>query len=1348
MTGRCATMTHPVLILLVGFALVTSPSAGAQRKGKEASSLYRKESTWPETMTACRARYLARTTEAPFTTGSWYATRPLEAKTLAASLFPEQGVDLESRDGKGRLVWRARPGWKDGKVRNLPRKNHASTYLFRIIKAEKALKITASFGSDDGIMAWLNSRKILSRAVARGAAPDQDRAALHLKPGENRLLLKIHNITGGHAFYCSLRRDPVHALWRCLETDFPREAAWMKKDLPAGAHLAWFRAAGDGVNPSRDLVKGLLEDLALEAGPLPARFDALLQDGGGPMDPGWLTLYVRLCRFREIREVLGVLDLSALRRAVEYLAAAYPGRYPGRKFQTRLDFLEKEKARLCRVMKRTEDLDAVAAEVARLQAVRREILLANPLLDFEKILVVKRKASSPRLGLPQNWQGNCSLPRTGYDDELAVLSLAGEEEARLTTLFKPEKPSFLGDVDLHFDGDRMLFSSIGTHDRWQIFEVKADGTGVRQVTRGDHPDVDNYDACYLPDGRIIFDSTRVFQGIPCVGGADQVANLFLMDASGRGVRQLCFDQDHDWCPTVLNSGRVLFTRWEYSDTPHYFSRLLFHMNPDGTGQMEFYGSNSFWPNSLFYARPVPGHPTQVAAIVSGHHGVPRKGELVILDPSRGRFEADGVVQRIPGHGRKVEPAIKDQLVNGSWPRFLHPWPLSSHFFLVACRPAPGALWGVYLADRFDNLLCLHEVPGHALLEPIPFVKRKTPPVLPDRVKPDSRDAIVYLYDVHRGRGLEGVPRGVVKQLRVFEYHYAYNRMGGHVHVGVEGPWDVRRILGTVPVYEDGSASFIVPANTPVAVQPLDEEGKALQIMRSWFTAMPGEVLSCVGCHERQNTVPPVRPSLAARRAPVAIEPWRGPARGFSFKREVQPVLDRYCVQCHGAGRKPDLRRRKKNGWKNFTPSYLALHPYVRRPGPESDYHLQRPLEFHADTSELIQMLRKGHHGVRLDEEARDRLVTWIDLNVPDHGTWSEHRTIPGDLHRRRLEMRRLYANRPEDPEALPEPPPREPAPVKPGPVPESDPGPDACPGWPFSPEEAAGKRAGTFLPGEVSLDLGGGVTMVLVLIPPGEFLMGSTAGNPDEAPRTLVRIKNPFYMSRTEVTRAQFNRFDPGHHNGYLDQRHKDHTLPGYEANEADHPVIRVTWTEARAFCDWLGKREARKITLPTEAEWEWACRAGRDTPFHFGCAGDDFSPHANLADTSIKRLAVTGVNPRPIPDPDRFQDYLPRDSRFNDGNKIMARVGTYRPNAFGLYDMHGNVWEWTLSGYCPYPYDGEDGRNGGKGLKVVRGGSWRDRPGRATASFRLAYRQYQPVFNVGIRVVLHAKPLRLVQAR
>jgi hypothetical protein len=198
-----------------------------------------------------------------------------------------------------------------------------------------------------------------------------------------------------------------------------------------------------------------------------------------------------------------------------------------------------------------------------------------------------------------------------------------------------------------------LFSSIGTHNHWQVFEIKADGSGLRQVTPADETDIDSYDPMYLPDGRIIYDSTANFQGVPCVGGSDYVGNLQLMNADGTHIRRLCFDQDNDWCPVMLPSGRVMYLRWEYTDSAHYFSRVLMSMNPDGTGQTEFYGSNSYWPNALFYARPLPGSTTKIVGIISGHHGVPRMGDL------RRRQGPSGGFGRRPARSRLWQAGQRD-----------------------------------------------------------------------------------------------------------------------------------------------------------------------------------------------------------------------------------------------------------------------------------------------------------------------------------------------------------------------------------------------------------------------------------------------------------------------------------------------------------------------------------------------------------------------------------------------------------------------------------------------------------------------------------------------------------------
>ena len=228
--------------------------------------------------------------------------------------------------------------------------------------------------------------------------------------------------------------------------------------------------------------------------------------------------------------------------------------------------------------------------------------------------------------------------------------------------------------------------------------------------------------------------------------------------------------------------------------------------------------------------------------------------------------------------------------------------------MTAAQFSEKAPWGVYLVDIFDNFVALAFDPKFDFYEPVPIKKTAMPRVLPDRTDRNRDDAVVYLHDVYLGPGLEGVPRGTVKNLRIVAYNFGMPRMAGPDKIGRGGPWEAMRILGTVPVPEDGSVAFKVPASTPISVQPLDEDGKALQLMRSWYTAMPGEKASCVGCHEQPKDTPLVRYETAAVKLPVEIEPWYGPARGLDFEREVQPVLDRYCVGCHdGAPDKLDLR---------------------------------------------------------------------------------------------------------------------------------------------------------------------------------------------------------------------------------------------------------------------------------------------------------------------------------------------------------------------------------------------------------------------------------------------------------
>jgi len=1034
----------------------------------------------------------------------------------------------------------------------------------------------------------------------------------------------------------------------------------------------------------------------------------------------------------------------ALQMAVEDLAREFPEEYPlGGEYLAQLKALRADHDGL----PRDAGSEAFAPLVARFDALKREALLASPLLDFDRLLMIRRRAD--RLGLPANYNGNSDLPPTGYENTLVSLS-PPVPGGKIETVFQPSDDRFIGDLDLHYDGEKLLLSIPDIEGRWGVGELNLETAELAPLELIDEPDVHNYDACYLPDERIVFTSTAPFTGVPCVGGRSKVANLYLRDHGGR-IRRLTNDQDHNWCPAVLNNGRVLYQRWEYADIAHAFSRLLFHANPDGSRQMEYYGSNSFWPTAMFYPRPVPAHPTKVVAVVGGHHGARREGELVIFDPALGRHEADGAVQRIPGHGKKVEPVILDLLINAGWPRFLHPFPLSEKYFLVSCKPTKTANWGVYLVDVFDNFVLLHEEPGWAMLEPTPWRKTKRQPLVPDVADPSRTDAAVLLMDVYRGPGLAGVPRGTVKSLRLVSYDFTFHGLGCEPdRVGLDGPWDVKRILGTVPVESDGSANFCVPARTPVAVQPLDAEGKALALMRSWFTAAPGEVLSCVGCHEKQNTIAPYDSApQAARRAPSPIKPWYGPARGFSFEREVQPVLNAYCVNCHhgGAGdsRPPafDLTARPVERipsafQMHFSPSYMALRRWIHSPTLESDAHLLPPLAFHADTSKLVQILRDDHYGVRLSAEARDRIITWIDLHAPFHGTWGEVVAAnPNKLAaaRRGAERRRLlhsrYAGIDEDPEAI-----YPPAVL------------DAPPAAPEPPRAlVVGARQGDAVHQTISptpaenrpvtrVELADGVLLELARIEAGHFVMGQDQGYPNERPAHPEAIDRPFHIGRFEVTNRQYRCFDPTHDSGLEtgeayqfgdDER-------GFPLNRPQQPVVRVSWERAMAFCGWLSEKTGKMFTLPTEAQWEYACRAGTSEALWHGTLDDDFSRAANLSDATHHTVHYPDV-------PTVLPPWRPADSRFDDGWRVAAHVGCFAPNPWGLFDMHGNVAEWTRSDYGLYA--GATGQSrpdvGESERKVVRGGSWLDRPRRARSAFRVHYKASQAVHDVGFRVVYEA---------
>ena len=1107
-----------------------------------------------------------------------------------------------------------------------------------------------------------------------------------------------------------------------------------------------------------------------------------------------------------------------------------------------------------------------------LVAAYRNAMLANPFLP-DRILCVRRHVDNPRrihdrfiggcefgfTGL--NAHNHMDLPRTGYTNDIVVLEGCRGGEPSCRSLYAPaDGTSIVRDIDLDFDASRILFTSYrGTNNLLGVFEIELNVemvksaaaqplngemvksptssalNGSAQSKGGEAADLKGearfnhlkgearlvspedgkydqhwWDACYLPNrDQIAMLGTAAFQFLPCEDGNYPMCVIFRLDRATGEVRQLTYEQDSDFTPTVTHDGRIMFTRWEYSDLPHFFAREIMTMNPDGVGQLSLWGTGSYAPTFMSCARSVPGEPHLFSMFGGGHHNRSEFGRMFLVDPTLARGypyaydapdrswcatrhqlripaktfpkEKTGLVLEFPGWGKDVEGDFSDLYVENQFargrPYFAYPYPLSRNYHLATVKTQADSLPGIWLVDAFDNLTLVAEYADGILAEPMPFAPRKRPPVIPDRSVPGEKTCSVHIADIYNGPGLAGVPRGIVKKLRIFSYHFNYHKTGGHSATGwidykkdpldrIESSWDVKRILGTVDVEADGSVCFEMPAKTPVSFQPLDAEGRAVQLMRSWTVGMPGERVSCTGCHEDNRSSVKTKRTIADERyfrgEIQHIRPVDGDGvRPWGFAAEMWPVVQRRCSACHGDAAKAPPRMADQGGssatnacelsglrftMRNAEEAYRALHPYIRRPGPESELPVLVPFEYHASTSPLVQILARGHHGVELDKDEWRRICEWIDLNCPFWGHWrptaypcDRFAVACTDPVARRKELAERYGGNTDDPEGeylayAAKVASRKVAPVVPERKKQAAKERRPPAGVPaMTPAAACAAQLGRIdeTPNVTvkTLDLGNGTSVTLRRMPAGMFQMGSETGYPDESPVRIARMSRPFWIAETEICNDQYHAFDPGHDSRYQDQFGKDHVIPGYIGNHRRQPVVRVSWYEAQAFCAWLAKKTGLAVRLPTEEEWEWAARAGSATPFPWGGMDDDFSPYANLADKDVRWMNADGwlgggayVLPR---SPYRIeQNYPLHDERWKDDWFTINYVARALPNAWGLYDMHGNAAEWTSS-----TYEG--------GLKTVKGGSFASRPRDATSSWRWGYAPWQKVYDVGFRVVV-----------
>ena len=754
-------------------------------------------------------------------------------------------------------------------------------------------------------------------------------------------------------------REAAQAVWEKLDRDFPVESDWMLQDL--GDHRPeWFGQEG-----ARIIEQELFKQPVAEPGLAPAlrkEVEELFAQNPPRADPRWLAAYVKVCEARR-----------ALR------------------------------------------LKTVCAQAPR--------------LVFTKHFNMGGSHYAYTEGQSDAQAERNFFPGT----ELCLLEFKGGR-AVVTTLLDDDE-GVIRDPNISWDGKRILFAWKKSNrlDDYHLYEMDVATRAVRQLTFG--LGCADYEGAYLPDGSIIFNSTRPVQTVDCF--TTEVSNLYTCDANGHCLRRLGFDQVHVNFPQVLDDGRVTYTRWEYQDRGQVFVQGLFQMNPDGTAQTEFYGNNSWFPTSLLHARGIPGT-RKVAAIASGHH-TSQAGQLVIVDPDKGRQENAGVQLIAPV---RETPNVKVDAFGQVGPLWMYPYPLNEQEFLVTFAPQGRKVphdrfdghFDIFWMDADGRRELLAADPGISCCQSVPLVARTPPRLRPSLVDYRKRTGTYYMQNVYEGPGLQDVPRGAAKTLRVVAIDYRAALIGDNHNGGAaggamistppaigNGAWDPKRVLGTVPIQPDGSAMFTVPARTPVYFQVLDASNCVIQTMRSWSTLQPGETFACVGCHEQKNAAPPAvwTKSAAYSAGAQPLESFQGlEARGFSFLKDVQPILDAHCVKCHDGGatergkQLPDLTATPvvdPSAKRVWTASYLTLTgakleehegrkrtPYLAHTNAlvnwvhaQSTPPLQPPYACGAARSRLITMLAGGHGNPRLERAELDRIACWIDLAVPFCGDYTE-----------------------------------------------------------------------------------------------------------------------------------------------------------------------------------------------------------------------------------------------------------------------------------------------------------------------------------------------------------------------
>ncbi len=830
------------------------------------------------------------------------------------------------------------------------------------------------------------------------------------------------------------------AVWPLLERDFADEAARVE--------MAWERA--DGIW-TRGFAPGNWCELARRyayacqhVAPIAVRAQTLAESTTDALSLSRVRdLYYQVRRHRQLEQLLDGCNLLGLKTAID--GRVSEGSRQGSDYRARFSRIEQQVTTW--QAGQTFGEGQIQQLKADIEALREDVLLTdNPRMEFDRIVFVKRYTYQSSHYYTDFIDG-CEK----FGGNLCTYDL---RSGQVRDLVPSMRRGIFGRYDLSFDGKRLVFAwkekeGVG----FRLYEVGTDGSDLHQLTH-DPPDerariekywqrqlgswagrpvtyrhhTDDMDPCYLPDGGIAFVSTRCEYGILCDGPDFFTTTvMYRMDGDGQNITKLSNSALSESTPSVMNDGRILYTRWEYVDKGAVSTKCLWAMYPDGSKSVELYGNDIAVPSAFIQGRAVP-NTSNVFVALGGPHCCPMNGigTVVRLDLSRD-YRTEAPMTHITPYVRMTESGHGGfrHLRNGAWvtdlrgPLFIDPYPLSQDLFLVSQNLdrewREYDAWDLYVLDESGASVPIYDDPKFSCYQPMPLRARPRPPLLASTEEPDLAElglAEIVVTDIYQG--LKGIRHGEVKYIRINEQiprpWGARRRWGGdeydqqHACVTKDTHLGLKVQHGIVPVYEDGSAHFVVPADKSIFFQVLDENYMELQRERTFVNYRPGETRACVGCHERNIDVAPPESHL-----PLALTrpaDWPGPQPGeptgrrpLHYPTDVQPIFDRHCLECHSGPKAEDGLDLSGTPTTHFSRSYESLLdrkliPTIGENHPKwGNIHYLPPKSLGSHASKLITHLLAGHNDVHLSTAERVRLTTWVDSNGQYYGSYYGRRNL-------------------------------------------------------------------------------------------------------------------------------------------------------------------------------------------------------------------------------------------------------------------------------------------------------------------------------------------------------------------